>query len=121
MKEVKLCIERVYDLFDTSFIYKEDELILHKKWNIYFRLPDIKNVNEFDYKLLSYCSFYTASNHSKKTSVKCKYIWNRLNRWFRKEFTYEDLQTIYSKIGCGANKELGLRFIRTGLDIEELK
>ena len=60
-------IEKVYDIFDTSFIYKENELILHKKWNIYFRVDDIYDNYDFSYKLLSYCSFYCASNHFKKT------------------------------------------------------
>jgi hypothetical protein len=64
-------IEKVYDLFETSFIYKDEELILHKKWNIYFRLftPDDSRMitpDEFDYKLLSYLSFYTANHHFNK-------------------------------------------------------
>jgi len=29
-------IERVYDMFETSFIQGGDEIILNKKWNIYF-------------------------------------------------------------------------------------
>lgn len=114
-------IEKVYDLFDTSFIHREEELVLHKKWNIYFRLPDIFSRDDFDYKLLSYLSFYTASNHSKRTSVQCKYVWNRLNRWFRREFTYEELQVIYQKLGCGANRTLGNDFIVSGLDMKLLE
>lgn len=113
-------IERVYDIFDTSFIYKDEEIILHKKWNIYFRLPDIKTESEFDYKLLSYCSFYVADNHFKRNSKQCKHIWNRLNRWFRKEFTYDELQKIYCKLGNGCNKKLGVKFIESGLDMNLL-
>ena len=113
-------LERIYDMFDSSFIYKEEELILHKKWNVYFRLPDIKTVYDFDYKLLSYCSFYTADNHFKKSSAQCKYFWNKLNRWFRKELTYEELQKIYQKLGCGANQSLGIEFIKSGLDLSIL-
>lgn len=113
-------IERVYDIFDTSFIYKENELILHKKWNIYFRLDDISNIYDFNYKLLSYCSFYCATNHFKKNSKECKYIWNRLNRWFKKDFTYDELQLIYVKIGSGANRSLGNEFIKSNLDFNIL-
>ena len=113
-------IEKVYDIFDTSFIYKENELILHKKWNIYFRLDDIYDNYDFNYKLLSYCSFYCASNHFKKNSKECKYIWNRLNRWFKKDFTYDELQAIYKKIGSGANRSLGNKFIKSNLDFNIL-
>ncbi len=125
-KEIKEKVERVYDMFDSSFIHREDELILHKKWNIYFLLSvDLYpeegkreiTPEEFDYKLLSYLSFYCADNHFKKTSVQCKYAWNKINRWFRKDFTYEEIQKIYEKLGCGANKELGIVFIKSGLDV----
>jgi len=118
--ELQKKVERVYDLFDTSFIHDEAELILHKKWNIYFRLDNVFSINDFDYKLLSYCSFYCADNHFKKTSARCKYIWNRLNRWFKKDFTYKELQIIYSNLGSGANRDLGNKFIEKGLDISLL-
>lgn len=115
-KAIDDLLERVYDVFDTSFIYKKNELILHKKWNIYFRLDDITNNYDFNYKLLSYCSFYCASNHFKKNSKECKYIWNRLNRWFKKDFTYDELQFIYIKLGNGANRDIGNEFIKSNLD-----
>ena len=120
IKEIRNSIDRVYDIFDTSFIYNKDELILHKKWNIYFRIDDIFDSNDFSYKLLSYCSFYCASNHFKKTSKECKYIWNKLNRWFRKDFTYDELQLIYIKIGSGANRSIGNKFIESNLDFDIL-
>lgn len=119
-QDLKSKIERVYDLFDTSFIAGKTELILHKKWNIYFRIDNVFSNNDFDYKLLSYCSFYCADNHFKKTSVKCKYIWNRLNRWLKKDFTYKELQIIYQKLGGGANRNLGNDFIKSGLNMEVL-
>jgi hypothetical protein len=88
-REVENRIERVYDMFESSFLHMKEELILHKKWNIYFRIvidlwPEkgsrpIAPI-EFDYKLLSYLSFYTASNHQIKSSVKCKWAWNRISR-----------------------------------------
>ena len=114
-------MERVYDVFDTSFIYNQNELILHKKWNIYFRVDNIESNDDFNYKMLSYCSFYCASNHFKRNSKECKYIWDRLNRWFRKDFTYEELQLIYRKIGSGTNRELGNDFIKSNLDLNVLK
>ena len=114
-------IERALDMFDGSFIHRNEELILHKKWNVYFRIEGLESANHFDYKMLSYLSFYMASHHYKKTSVQCIWAWNKLNRWFRKDFTYEDLQTIYSRIGVGANSELGISFIESGLDMSVLE
>ena len=120
-KEVKEKIERVFDMFEGSFIHKEEELVLHKRWNVYFRLPDLKSPEDFDYKLLSYLSFYTASHHFTKLSKECKWALSRLNRWFRTEFNYDDLQIIYQKLGSGANRELGNKFIKSGLNMEVLK
>ena len=114
-------IERVFDMFAGSFINNDEELILHKKWNVYFRLSDIKSEYEFDYKLLSYLSFYTASNHFKKSSAQYKWATDRIARWFRKDFLHEDFQLIYQKLGCGANRETGVNFIRAGLDMNLLK
>jgi len=118
--DIKEKIEKVYDLFDTSFIYRDEELILHKKWNVYFRLDDIFSKNDFDYKLLSYCSYYCADNHFKKTSKECKHFWYKMNRWFRKDFTYEEIQLIYQKLGSGSNRDLGNDFIESGLDFSVL-
>jgi len=116
-------IERVYDMFETSFIQgrpESEKLILNKKWNIYFLLYDVKTPEEFDYKLLSWLSFYCADNHFKKNSAQCKWAWNRLNRWFRKEFTYTGLQVIYRRIGTGCNKDIGVEFIKSNLDMNKL-
>jgi len=119
-------IERVYDMFDTSFIHREEELILHKEWNVYFRLYTSDNSrfiteDEFDYKLLSYCSYYTAKNHYGKNGTVYKYFKNKLSRWFRKEFNHEELQLIYAEIGTGCNMPLGIKFIESGLDMSILK
>ena len=100
-QEVQEKLDRALDMFDGSFVHISDELILQKGWNIYFRLPDIEKPSEFDYKLLSYLSFYTASHHFKKTSAQSKWAWNKMNRWFRKEFTFDELQIIYQMLGCG--------------------
>jgi hypothetical protein len=119
--EIEEKIERALDMFSCAFIHNSEELILHKKWNIYFRLPDIESGTHFDYKLLSYLSYYCASNHYKRNSAQCVWSWERLSRWFRCSFTYEDLQEIYTRIGCGANKTLGIRFIASGLNMEVLQ
>ena len=120
--EVREKLDRALDVFDSSFLYSNgEELILHKKWNIYFRLPDVLKSSEFDYKMLSYLSFYVAQNHFKRSSKECIWAWNKINRWFRKVFTYEELQTIYCKLGCGANRELGVKFIETNLDMKLLE
>jgi undecaprenyl pyrophosphate synthase len=119
--EVTEKLYRALDVFDGSFLYSNgDELILHKKLNIYFRIPDVSKASEFDYKILSFLSFYTASNHFRRSSKECKWAWNKINHWFRKEFAYEELQTIYATIGCGANRPLGVNFIESNTDMKLL-
>lgn len=120
-------IERIYDMFETSFLHRDEELILHKKWNIYFRIVvDLWpkegsrpiTSDEFDYKLLSYLSFYCADNYYIK--AKAEWCKRKLNRWFRKVFTHDELQVIYQKLGCGANMSLGVEFIKSGLNMDLL-
>lgn len=116
-------IERVYDMFEESYIYKNEELILHKKWNIYFRLDNASTTTnprpitpeEFDYKMLSYLSFYTAEHHFSKKTAQYKWALNRLKRWFRYDFTHSQLQDIYQKYGNGAHMQDGLEFIKNEL------
>ena len=83
-------------------------------------IPDVLKSSEFDYKMLSFLSFYVAQNHFKRASKECVWAWDKINRWFRREFTYDELQIIYSKLGCGANRKLGVNFIETNLDMKLL-
>ena len=53
--------------------------------------------------------------------MQCKWAWNRVNRWFRVDFTYDELQIIYQKLGNGANQSLGLKFIKSSFDMIVLK
>ncbi len=119
-------IERIFDMFPTAFIHNtgtpgDDELILDKKRNVYFRLADIETEIDFDYKVLSYCSFYTADNHFKPSSQTSKYFLNRINRYFRRDFSIEEMQKIYEKFGSGANRPQGNQFVKYGLNLEELR
>lgn len=123
-KKVQEKIERVYDMFEMAFV-QNDELILNRY--VSFRLvvdlyPDdgCREITavEFDYKILSYLSYYCADhNYVKNIS---KWAEGKLKRWFRTEFTHEELQIIYQKIGAGANIQLGLEFIKSGLDMDIL-
>lgn len=120
-KEVQERIEKVKDIFPESYIYKEEELILEPKMNVYINLLNVDTKEFFDYKILSYCSFYTATHHFNPIIKVHKFFHNRLNRYFRRDFTLEDLQTIYQIIGTGCNKDLGLQFIKNDFDMELLK
>jgi hypothetical protein len=120
LKEVEEKVERVFDMFEGSFIHNNEELILNKKWNVYFRLQDIETQSDFDYKILSYLSYYTASHHFSFRSAQCKWALHKLIRWFRKDFSIDEMQIIYQKIGTGANKPLGIKFIESGFDINIL-
>lgn len=113
-------VQRVFDMFDDSFINQYEELILHKKWNIYFLLESIESELHFDYKMLSWLSYRIASHHFKKTSKESMWAMQKLNRWFRYEFDYDDMQKIYSKLGNGCNQALGFRFITSGFDMSLL-
>ena len=109
--EIKEKLKRALDLFKGSFVNRRNEIILHKGRNVYFMLDNIESPIHFDYKIISFLSFYTASHHENKDSAMCNWAWMHINHWFNHYFNYDDLQIIYQKIGCNANKDLGIQFI----------
>jgi hypothetical protein len=119
-QEIKEKIERVYDMFPGAFIYKNDEIILDKKLNVYFRIDNIENADHFNYKILSCCSFYCANNHFNPSSKTSKYFNERINRWFKKKFSNKEMQIIYQKLGNQCNQKLGIEFIKSGCDLSLL-
>ena len=118
-------IFKVMNIFYGSFINNNNELILIPKTNLYFYLGDVNTVAEMKYKLLEWCSRscfkampyrYTKKNREYQDDVLRK-----VNECLDMEFTREQMELIYTKLGNCINHELTMKFVSSGYDMKLLE
>lgn len=103
--------------FPTASIYKKDELILEPKNNIYFRLDNVVSQLDFDCKILEWCSRSCCKGLSDYWQ---KYMRRGVNSYFRKTWSREDYDIIYTHIGNAVNRTLTIEFILSGFNFDKL-
>lgn len=104
-------IKKIMFIWEGSYINNKFELILDEKENIYTDLNLINNskdlmINMFEWK-----------------SRNCLYsndFLNKFNLLIGKNYTYEDYDILYKKVGNGVNIELANRFYDSGYELESL-
>lgn len=111
-------IERTKEAFPKSYIYKENELIIEPKTNIYFRIDNVNNDLEFTCKMIEYLSRPAHKGVSRKWE---KHIREGMNRFLSTNFRVKELITIYTKLGGGVNRTKTKLFIESGYDLTVLK
>jgi len=104
-------------LFTGSFINSHEELILNKKYNIYFRLEDIKNPLDLKMKIISWVSRAACKGIPEKDQ---KLIREGLNIFLHVNFDKEGWATIYTYLGNDCNRSLCRKFILKDFDIKIL-
>lgn len=118
-------IFKVMNIFYGSFINHNNELILIPKTNLYFYLGDVNTVVEMKYKLLEWCSRscfkampyrYTKKNREYQDNVL-----RNVNECLDMEFTREQMELIYTKLGNCINHELTMKFVSSGYDMKLLE
>jgi hypothetical protein len=116
--EIQEKLDRAYDMFEDASITDTNELILNKKYNVYMLLGNVDSPLMFDMKILSVLSYFTATHHfSEKTAVS-KWAKNKIERWFRHDFSISDLQTIYLHTGNMCSVSLLKEFIESDFDMK---
>lgn len=116
-KEIQDCILKFQQFFPKSFIYKDNELIVEPKNNIYFRIDNISTEFEFRCKVVSWVSRPTIKGVSDWHQVRIR---NSFNKFLGTEFTIEELTKIYTYVGCDCNKKKLLKFVKSGYDLSLL-
>lgn len=111
-------LEKVRTITVGSYITLNEELIIDRLTNIYFRLEDIECSMQFDCKMIEWLSRPSHKGLPKKNQA---YIRNILNKYFDKNWTIEDLSLIYTKLGNEVNRELTLKFIDSDFDLNVLE
>lgn len=94
------------------------------KVNSYFILSGHKTEQEIQCKLLEFLSREASSslhykNYAYNDQVH-KYHRDGINSFLGTNFTHEDMELIYSSLGNGVNRELTLKFIQSGFDMQVL-
>ena len=117
--EVQLMINKTLACGFKTFINNLNELIIIPKINLYFRLEDVKTQEDFESKILKWCTQKAASNHwNKYWSPKIiKYI----NYMLGTQFINDEIDLIYCKLGNGINHELTMKFIESNFDLSILE
>lgn len=110
-------LERVLPFFPDAFITHNNELVLVPKINVYFLLENVETDNDFDCKMIEYCS---RPAHKGVSKYWQRYVRRGLNSYFRKNWNDEELSIMYTYMGCGVNRGLVREFIKREFDLSIL-
>ena len=109
-------IKSLMQLFESSFINPNNELILCPKTNLYFRLDDVENVEDLCYKIVAWCSRDASKSEPYYSEWRNKryreYVRNNINTFLGTTFTEDEWLDIYCKFGNGCNKDECMKFIK---------
>ena len=115
--EITHCIERLKWFFPKSYVYKDNELIVEPKNNIYFRVDDIETEFDFKRKIIEYLSRPSCKGVSPWWQARIR---NGLNGYLGTSFTQAEMMQIYSKLGGGISSSRAVKFIESDYDFEVL-
>lgn len=116
--EVRLMINKLLSLNLKSFINNENELILIPKTNLYFRLADVQTELDFKCKVLEWCSRDCVKDTTLYWQRKTRKMVNYL---LGTNFTHNQLNMIYCRLGNCVNHQRTINFINSNYDFEILK
>lgn len=111
--------------FPRSFINGGLEFIAHKRANEYFRLEDCEC--EFDVKCKVLEWFSRGAYKTEPFDSYCEnekfheFMLNGINKYLGTNFSYDDMEIIYTYLGNRCNHEKTEKFIESGYDMAVLK
>lgn len=111
-------LKLVLPFFPDASIYKDTELILIPKINIYFLIDGIYFERDLKRKMIEWLS---RPAHKGTTNYWMKYVRRGLNSFLKTTWGDEELSIIYTRLGNGVNCDLCYKFIDSGFDISLLK
>lgn len=123
--DIESYVFEIMNIFTGSFINHCKELILIPKTNLYFYLGDVNTVDEVKYKLLEWCSRSCFKSmpyrNTKKNREYQDDVLRKVNECLGMEFTREQMELIYTKLGNRINHELTMKFVSSGYDMKLLE
>lgn len=111
--------------FPGSFINYNNELILIPKTNLYVGLYNVNTSTDLKFKLLEWCSrdctyasWYSQEWRNRRYQDD---VLSKINKCLETNFTREEMELIYEKLGNSCNHELTMKFVSSGYDMKLLE
>lgn len=121
MDRKSICRLRLLADFDGSFFNDRDEFIAHRYSNTYFIFGSCENEEEVNCKVLEWLSRpahkgmpYSQEWRNKKFR---QFMLDGINQYLHTDFSFEDMEIIYTYLGNCCNRKRTLQFIRSGYDM----
>lgn len=118
-------IKRLITAFPGSFINDNVEFIADRRINSYFWLGDVPNETILKAKVIEYFSRPSFKGEYYRSQKKNQEIYDfhlqGLNEFLETDFTPEEIEDIYTKLGNGINRPLTLKFIESGYDMQVVR
>jgi hypothetical protein len=111
-------LNKILPFFPTAYIYKNNEIIIEPKNNVYFRIDNINSDLEFDCKILEFVSRVSCKHHIKYWR---SYFRRGMNSYFKINWSEEEMMKIYTYLGNGVNRTLCIEFIKSNYDLDILR
>lgn len=118
---------RLMNCFERSgaFINHNLEFIAHRQANEFFRLEDCETVFDVQCKVLEWLSRAAYKTEPRRTKRKNdefnQEMQHGINAYLGTEFTTQDFDLIYSRLGNRVNHALTVRFVKSGYDLRLLE
>lgn len=107
-------VKRLMCIFQGSFINAYDELILDRKYNIYFNLTDVHNSLDLKCKTIA----WLARPCIKGIPIKNQEVFRqKVNEFLNTYLTLGEFETIYTYLGNDIKRTLCETFVRSDYDM----
>lgn len=111
--------------FPGGFLNGQGEFIAHEKGNAYFLLTDCDTELDVKCKVLEWLSrdaYKSTPFHRVVQNIKFRrFIFDGICKFLEHDFSFEDMEEIYTHIGNRVNHAKTVRFIESGYDLKVLK
>lgn len=114
---IKKFINIVQKHSPKCFINVNYELIVEPKNNIYFRLEDIETELDLKCKILAWLSRPSCKGVSNYWQKRIRTI---VNEFLDTNFTFDEMEIIYTYLGNDCNREKSINFIESNYDLNVL-
>lgn len=111
--------------FPNSFVNRCGEFIAHREANEYFILESCETEMDVKCKVLEWFSrgaYKTVPFGSRvKNDRFHQFMLDGINTYLATNFTEDDMEVIYTRLGNGVNRALAMKFVESGYNLELLK
>lgn len=115
---------RLTRCFRGSFVNEHGEFIAHRRSNTFFRLDNCENELDIKCKVLEWLSRAASKGQPYKADkdnlVFQQFMLDGINAYLGTNFSYDDIDEVYTYLGNGCNHAKTLVFIETGYNVSML-